>query len=179
MALTKDQKQAQITELRADLKKAKSLVWLKYRGLTVLDVSNLRRRVRAKNAKMKVAKKTLLRIAAKEEGMTEITDQVMGTEPLAFIFSFEDEVSGAKVAFEFSRENDKVKLTGGLLDGKILSEAEAQELARMLSKEELLAKFAGMLQSPLRNFASICSTPLRSFAIALKEVAAKKSSSAS
>ena len=179
MALTKVQKQAQITELRADLKKAKSLVWLKYRGLTVLDVSNLRRRVRAKNAKMKVAKKTLLRIAAKEEGMTEITDQVMGTEPLAFIFSFEDEVSGAKVAFEFSRENDKVKLTGGLLDGKILSEAEAQELARMLSKEELLAKFAGMLQSPLRNFASICSTPLRSFAIALKEVAAKKSSSAS
>ena len=179
MALTKDQKQAQITELRADLKKAKSLVWLKYRGLTVLDVSNLRRRVRAKNAKMKVAKKTLLRIAAKEEGMTEITDQVMGTEPLAFIFSFEDEVSGAKVVFEFSRENDEVKLTGGLLNGKILSEKEAQELAKLLSREELLAKFAGMIQSPLRNFASMCSTPLRSFAIALKEVAAKKSSSAS
>ena len=179
MALTKVQKQAQITELRADLKKAKSLVWLKYRGLTVLDVSNLRRRVRAKNAKMKVAKKTLLRIAAKEEGMTEITDQVMGTEPLAFIFSFEDEVSGAKVVFEFSRENDEVKLTGGLLNGKILSEKEAQELAKLLSREELLAKFAGMIQSPLRNFASMCSTPLRSFAIALKEVAAKKSSSAS
>lgn len=163
-------------ELREDLKKAKSLVWLKYRGLSVLDASNLRRRMRAKNAKMKVTKKTLLRIAAKEEGMTEITDQMMGTEPLAFIFSFEDEVSGAKVAFEFSKENDKVKLTGGLLDGRILSEGEALELAKMLSKEELLAKFAGMLRSPLQSFASMCSTPLRSFAIGVKQLAEKKPS---
>lgn len=173
MALTKDQKRVQITELREDLKKAKSLVWLKYRGLSVLDVSILRRRIRAKNAKMKVAKKTLLRIAAKEEGMTEITDQVMGTEPLVFIFSFEDEVSGAKVAFEFSKENDKVKLTGGLLNGKILSEADAQELARMMNKEELLAKFACMIRSPLTNFASMCSMPLRSFAIGLRQIAEK------
>lgn len=173
MALTKVQKKAQIDELRADMKKAKSVVWLQYRGLTVLSISDLRKQIRGKNSKMKVTKKTLLRIAAKEEGFPEITDETFGTEPLAFVFSFDDEVSGAKVAFEFSKNNEKVKLLGGLLDGKILSETEALALAKMLSREELLAKFAGMLRSPLINFASICSTPLRSFAIGTKALADK------
>ncbi|HLD07559.1 MAG TPA: 50S ribosomal protein L10 [Candidatus Peribacterales bacterium] len=173
MALTKAEKQAQLTELREDLKKAKSLVWLKYRGLTVSDVSNLRRKIRGQNAKMKVAKKTLFRIAAKEHGIPEISDDVLGIEPLAFVFSFEDEVSGAKAAFEFSKGNDKVKILGGMLDGKILSENAALELAKMLSKEELLTKFAIMIRSPLQSFASICSTPLRSFAIGLKQIAEK------
>jgi len=173
MALTKAQKSVQLTELREDLKKAKSLVWLQYRSLSVGDTSALRRKIKEKNAKMKVAKKTLFTIAVKEEGMGEIADGVLGTEPLAFIFSFEDEVSGAKAAFEFSQENGKVKLTGGLLNGKILSENEALDLAKMMGREQLLGQFAMMIRSPLTNFASMCSTPLRSFAIGVRQLAEK------
>ncbi|HLC76012.1 MAG TPA: 50S ribosomal protein L10 [Candidatus Peribacterales bacterium] len=173
MALTKAQKSAQLTDLREDMKKAKSLVWLQYRSLSVGDASALRRKIRAKNAKMKVAKKTLFSIAVKEEGMGEIAEGTLGTEPLAFIFSFEDEISGAKAAFEFSKTNDKVRLMGGLLNGKVLSEKEAVDLAKMLGREELLAQFAMMIRSPLTNFASLCSTPLRSFAIGVNQLAEK------
>ena len=176
MALTKDQKAAQVQDLREDLKKTKSLVWMQYRGLSVADISELRKRIREKNAKMRVAKKTLFRIAAKEEGFPEVPTEAL-EGPIAYVFSFEDEVSGAKVAFEFSKDHEEVKLTGGILNSQILSATEALDLAKMLSREEMLGKVVGMMQSPISGFASLCGSPLRSFAICLKELASKSSES--
>lgn len=171
MALTKDQKAAQIKDLREDLKKTQSLAFMQYRGLTVAQVDDLRGQMLEKNAKMKVIKKTLFNIAAKEEGYPEIPEGALGDQPIAFIFSFEDMVSGAKVAFEFGKKNDAVELIGGVLDGKVLNKEEAINLAKMLSREEILAKFAAMLRAPLSSFASMSSSPLSSFARAVKEVA--------
>jgi large subunit ribosomal protein L10 len=176
MALTKDQKKAQVTEIRDAIKKTKSLAFMKYRGLSVADIDDLRGKMLEKSARMKVAKKTLFNIAAKEEGYPEVSDEAFGTDPIAFIFSFEDEISGAKVAFEFGKKNDAVEIVGGVVDGKLLNKEEATEFAKMLSKEELLTKFAVMLRSPLSNFASICSNPLSSFARAVNEVAKNKES---
>jgi len=172
MALTKDQKTAQVKNLRDSLKKAKSLVFMHYLGLTVSQVDELREKMSEKSAKMQVAKKRLFNIAAKEEGYPEVDEKNM-EGPVAFIFSFEDEMSGAKIAYEFGKSAKAVEIIGGVLNGKVLDKNGAMELAKMLSHDELLAKFAMMLRSPLTSFASACGSPLGAFARAAKQIAEK------
>lgn len=176
MALTKDQKKAQVADLRDSIKKTKSLAFMKYRGLSVAEIDDLRGKMLEKDARMKVAKKTLFNIAAKEEGYPEVQDETFGSDPIAFVFSFEDISSGAKVAFEFGKSHKSVELVGGVFNGKVLNKEEAVEFAKMLSRDELLAKFAAMIRAPLGNFASICGSPLSAFARAVKEVAEQKES---
>ena len=179
MALTKDQKKAQVSNLKDALKRTKSLAFMKYRGLSVSEVDDLRGRMLEKKAKMQIAKKTLFNIASKEEGYPEIKDEIFGNEPIAFVLSFEDELSGAKIAFEFGKSNNAVELVGGVVDGRILTKDEIVEFAKILGKEELLAKFAAMLRAPLGNFASLCDSPLSAFARSVKEISDKKESGAS
>lgn len=172
MALTRDQKTTQITELVTKLKDAQSVMFSNYIGLNVADVSDLRNKLRDGKAEMKVAKKTLIQRACKDAGYPDITpDDMEG--PVACIFSFEDPLSGAQIAFKFAKTHKEVVLVGGVYDGKVLSKEEALELAKMPSREQLLAMFVGMLRSPLVSFASICNSPLGGFARALNQMAEK------
>ena len=175
MALTKDQKKAQVTELKDALEKSKSLIFMHYCGLSVSQADDLRGKMQEKNAKMKVIKKTLYRIAAKENGLPEVPDKVLDG-PVALVFSFEDEISGAKVAYEFGKSNDAVELIGGVLNDKVLTKSEAMDLAKILSHDKMLAKFAAMMCTPLTSFASMCGSPLSSFTRVVKEFAEKNNS---
>lgn len=175
MAVTRDEKAVQLKDLQEKMKKAQSLMFSQYIGLTVSEVGELRQKLREADAEMKVAKKTLMRIAAKESGFPEVPEHLM-EGPIACIFSFSDPLSGAQVAFKFSKDHNKVKLIGGIFDGKILNTAEALEMAKMPGRLELLAMFAGMLRSPLVSFASICNSPLSGFARGLSELAKKNPS---
>ena len=100
----------------------------------------------------------------------------MMKDAVACIFSFEGPLAGVQIAFTFSKEFPQVAFLGGIFEGKLLSQTQAKELAKMPSRQVLLAIFAGMLQSPMRSFASICNSPLTGFARALSEVVKKKSS---
>ena len=174
MALTRQQKQAQLTDFTDKMRRAKSLIFAHYIGLSVADVSKLRRTLREKNAEMKVGKKTLMCIAAKEAGLPTIEDATLDG-PVSCIFSFSDPLSGAQITFKFGKDHAQVQLIGGIFDGKILTKNEAVELAKMPSREILLATFMGMLRAPLVQFANICNSPLSGFARALNEIAKKKS----
>lgn len=172
MALTRDQKTEQITELTTKLKDAQSVMFSHYIGLSVADVSDLRNKLREGKAEMKVAKKTLIQRACKDAGYPEISpDDLDG--PVACIFSFEDPLSGAQIAFKYAKKHNQVALVGGVYDGKVLSKEEATELAKMPSREVLLATFVGMLRSPLTGFAGLCASPLSGFARALDQMADK------
>lgn len=173
MALTKAQKLAQLTELKDKMKKAQSVIFAHYIGLTVRDVSVLRGKLKENRAEMKVAKKTLMRIAAAEAGLPVVDDRDLNG-PVACIFSFEDPLTGAQIAFKFAKDHSSVALIGGIYDGKVLTKAEAVAMANMPGRKELLGIFCSMLQSPLRSFASICNSPFTGFARALCEVAKKK-----
>jgi large subunit ribosomal protein L10 len=172
MALTKEQKADQIKKLTVQLKDAESVMFSNYIGLNVADVSEFRNKLREGNAEMKVAKKTLIQRACKEAGLPEIPQDEL-TGPVACIFSFEDPLSGAQIAFKFAKKHDQVALVGGVYDGRVLTKEEAVELAKMPSRDQLLAKFVGMLQAPLNSFASICTSPLGGFARALDQMADK------
>ena len=173
MALTRIQKEQQLKELTDKFQSAESIMFAHFIGLNVGDVSALRRALKEKNAEMKVAKKTLMKIAAKKMGLPEIPDSTI-SGPVSCIFSFSDPLSGAQAAFAFGKDHGQVKLLGGLFDGKLLSKDEALELARMPGRDVLLATFASMIRSPLTTFAGMCASPLSGFARALSELSKQK-----
>lgn len=172
MAISRDQKVAQVQTLKQKMSEASSLIFAQYIGLSVSEVSDLRSKLRDGGAEMKVAKKTLIEIAAKEAGLPEI-DSTTLEGPISVIFSFADPLTGAQIAFKFAKDHKQVVLVGGVFDGKILGKREAMELAKMPSREVLLATFMGMVRSPLVKFAGMCNSPLSGFARALDQLAEK------
>ncbi len=178
MALTREQKAEQLQEIKASLQKAQSVIFAQYIGMNVAEVSDFRRKLKEGGAEMKVAKKTLMKIAAKETDLPEIPDDVL-PGPVACIFSYTDPLSGAQVALTFSKDHPQVAFLGGIFEGRILTQQEAAAMATIPSREVLLATFAGMLQSPLRSFASMLQSPLSGFARGLKQLAEKGGVSAS
>ena len=173
MALTREQKAVQLQDLKDKFGKASSVVFAQYIGLTVSEVSDLRKKLRAAGAEMKVAKKTLMRMAAADKGVAEIGDDMM-KGPVACIFSFADPIVGPQIAFKYAKDHPQVSFLGGVFEGKIISQADAKSLAQIPGRHILLAIFAGMIQSPLRTFASMCIGPLSGFARATSELAKKK-----
>lgn len=118
MALTKDQKTAQLSELVEKLKGSESVMFSHYIGLNVSDVSELRNKLRENGSEMKVAKKTLMKLAFKEAGYPDIEpDDYEGA--IACIFSFEDPLSGAQTAFKFAKDHNQVQLVGGVFEGSL------------------------------------------------------------
>lgn len=172
MALTKEQKQVQVKELTEKMSAASSLILANYIGLNVAEVSELRGQLKQSDAEMKVAKKTLMKIAAKEAGIENFADADF-TGPVSIIFSFGDPLSGAQTAFKFSKNHKQVEIIGGMFDGKILSKEQALELAQMPSRDVLLTIFVCMIRSPLVSFAGMCNSPLTGFARALSELSKK------
>lgn len=162
MAVTRAKKTEQLQDLKTRWQKSQSVLFAHYIGMNVADVSELRNKLREKNAEMKVAKKTIMQIAAKELNQPEISDEVLDG-PVACIFSYEDPLSGGQIAFKFSKDHPQVALIGGIFDGKILSKEEAIRLAKIPGKQQLLGMFAAM-----------CNGPLSSFARALSEIAKQK-----
>ena len=175
MALTREEKTVQLKDIQEKLGKASSVIFTHYIGMNVRDVSELRKKLKEVGAEMKVAKKTLMKIAAKEKSLPELPDALMDG-PVACIFSYADPLTGAQVAFKFGKDHPQVTFLGGIFEGKLLSQADAKALAQIPSRLVLLAIFAGMVRSPLQTFAGMCSSPLSGFARAVAEIAKKKES---
>lgn len=173
MAVTRAQKAEDLKELQEKLEKAQSVVFAHYIGLKVSEVSELRRKLKAAGAEMRVAKKTLIRIAAEKQGLPALDDAAL-PGPVACIVSYEEPTAGAQVAHAFAKTHPQVSLVGGIFDKKLLTRMQALEFARLPSKLVLLATFACMIRSPLTKFASACSSPLSGFARAMSELAKKK-----
>lgn len=172
MAITRQKKEEVLKELIQKFGEAKSVAFGQYSGMTVSELSKMRAAMREVGVEFKVAKKTLLKLAAKEHGI-ELPDEVMeGT--VGATFSYNDVVSGPKLIKTTSKKVEVLKLLGGIMDGKVLSSSQMRELADLPSREELLAKFMGMLQSPLRSFMGMLQAPPSSFARALTALAEKK-----
>jgi len=170
MPVTKAQKKEILSVLLAQMKEAKSIVFADSKGCTVKDLSNLRRSLREKGVKYQIAKKTLIRIAAKELGYGDITkDGLEGSIGVAC--AMEDEIVGAKIINELGKKNKNLVLRGGLFNGKVLSIDEVKQLANLPSKQELLAKFVYVLKSPIQGFHGVLQGTLSSFVRALDAIA--------
>lgn len=152
MALTKDQKTAQLNELKDKMQRSQSIIFANYIGMNVADVSDLRAQLKKSDAEMKVAKKTLMQIAAKDLNLPALEDAMLNGA-VACIFSFADPLTGAQIAFKFGKAHPQVQLIGGIYEGKLLSKDGAISLAKIPGKLQLLGMFAAMCNGPLSSFA--------------------------
>lgn len=167
-------KKAQVAEIIEALKGATTGVLVDYRGLTVEEDTKLRNDLRAAGVKYFVVKNTLLRLAAKETGLEELDSILHGPTALAIS---EDAVAPAKVIADFAKENEKFEIKSGFMDGKVLSMDEIKTLAKTPSKETLIAKMMGSLNSPISGLARLLST-IAEGGVEIQDLIAKKAGEA-
>jgi large subunit ribosomal protein L10 len=148
--MARPDKAAAVAELVEDFKSADATVVTEYRGLTVTSIKALRRSL-GTDTKYKVAKNTLVKIAAKEAGVT--VDDALLTGPTAVAFIKGDSVVAAKSLKNFQKENPFLVIKGGIFEGKPGTTAEIMKLADLESREVLLAKLAGAMKASMAKAA--------------------------
>jgi large subunit ribosomal protein L10 len=170
--LTKEQKLAQSQLLRDNLADAKTMFLLDNRGLKVNDVNILRSEVRNTNATYRVVKNSVARLAVAGTDKEAIAPYLVGPKVLAYTAG--DGVALAKVLKTFIKKHPELSFEQALLEGQILEGAEAEKIADLPSREELVAKLLMLLQSPIRRLAVALNAPLQQFASVLKQIAEQK-----
>ncbi len=142
-----EQKKQIVSELVETLKSAQAGVLVDYRGITVEEDTRLRAKLREAGVEYKVVKNTLTRFAANEVGFGELDPQLNG--PTALAISTTDAVAPAKVISDFAKEVEALQIKAGFVDGKVISIDEVKTLASTPSREVLIAKIMGSLNSPI------------------------------
>lgn len=145
-----EEKQQMVTEVTAKLQESSCTVVADYRGLTVAQVTQLRRNLREAGVEFQVLKNTVVRRATAQANLTEL-DAVL-TGPTAIAFG-KDVVAPAKVLADFAKKNDKLQIKGGVVEGRVVDAAQLKALADLPSREGLLSMLLSVLQAPMRNFA--------------------------
>ncbi len=163
-----------VQDIREKLESAEAVFLTEYRGLSVKDVSELRRALRDSGAEYKVVKMTLARLAAGDAGITGLDDHLIG--PTALAFANRDPVATAKALKEFSKTGDALVLKAGYLSGQILTPEEVSRLAEIEPREVLLAKFAGAAKAPLYAAAGMFASFTRNAASMFSQLMDKKES---
>lgn len=160
-----NQKKEEVKKLAEQMKEAKLILLVDYRGINVTDVTELRTDLRKVNSKYAVIKNNITRRALAECGLEGLEEQLEG--PTAVIMSDEDYLEPSKIIYNFSKNNDYYKIKGGVIEGKVMSAEEIITLAKLPSRETLLSMLAGAL---LGNISKV--------AVALDQVRIQKKSGA-
>lgn len=146
-----EKKQQIVEDLTKKFEDAASVVVVDYRGLTVDQVTDLRRQLRDAGVEMRVLKNTMLRRAAVAAGLEGMDDIFKG--PTAVAFSNEDVVAPAKIMADFAKDAEALEIKGGVIEGKVASADEINAVAKLPSREGLLSMLLSVLQAPVRNTA--------------------------
>ena len=148
-----EQKQQLVNELAEQIKNAKSGVIVDYCGITVEKDTALRAELRKSGVDYKVIKNTYIRKAAEIAGIEGFDPYLEGMT--AFAISNDDPLAPAKILCKFADENETFKIKVGMMDGAVMNESEIKELAKIPSKEILIGKILGSIQSPLYGLAYV------------------------
>lgn len=143
-------KHEEVQVVREKISKSGSTLFVDYLGLTVAEVTQLRVKLHAENCEMKVVKNNILRRATSEEGFNGVEEHLVG--PSAIVTS-QDEVTAAKIVYDFAKDHDKLTVKAGIVDGKVTSEKELKALSTLPNKEGMLSMLLSVLQAPIRNLA--------------------------
>ncbi|NLW46543.1 MAG: 50S ribosomal protein L10 [Firmicutes bacterium] len=170
--MARPEKEAKVSEVQQKFTMAKSVILADYRGLNVMEVTELRKKLREAGVEYRVVKNTLTSRAAKAANIDGLDQLLSG--PTALAFGIEDVVVPAKILAEFAKDHKKLELKGGVLEGKVIDLAAVNELANLPSREALLGQLAGMLQAPIRGLVTVLSGPLRNLTYAVEAVRKQK-----
>jgi len=149
MSLNIEQKKAVVAEVSKVLVDAQATMLAEYRGLSVAQMTTLRRKAHDSKVYLRVVKNTLARRAVEGTGFACLQDHMVG--PLAYAIS-KDPVAVAKVLSEFAKDNEHLKIKAAAMGGKLMSVAQVQALAKLPGREQLLAMLLGTMQAPIQKF---------------------------
>jgi large subunit ribosomal protein L10 len=167
-------KERKVAEIKKDLDSSRVVVITDYRGLTVAQISNLRRTLNKEGVKYRVVKNTLALLAARQSGLDDLEQYLQG--PTAIAYGNDDPVTPVKLLFKFAKENDQLSIKGGALEKNVLNESELRRLSELPSREALLARTLGCFQAPLVGFLSVLQGNIRKLVYVLDAVREKKES---
>ena len=146
-------KQPIVQEISEQIKDAQSVVVVDYRGLTVAEDTQLRKQLREAGVAYKVYKNTLVNFAIKGTDFESLSDVLEG--PNAFAISTTDATAPARVIAKFAKTAPALEIKAGVVEGTFYDADGMKAIATILSREELLSKFLGSIQSPITNFARV------------------------
>src|SRR5438270_5966502 len=162
-------KVAVVNEVRERLSSADAAILTEYRGLNVSEIARLRRSLREAGGEYTIYKNSLVRLAVRELGLSDLEELLLGPTAIAFVDG--DAAAVAKSLRDFARTNPALVVKGGVLGANVLSARDAAALADLPSREQLLAQLAGAVAAPLQQFAGLLAAVPRNLAYGLRALA--------
>ncbi|MCR1835244.1 50S ribosomal protein L10 [Oceanobacillus caeni] len=146
-----EQKKQLVEEITDKFRNSQTTVVVDYRGLDVSELTELRKTLREAGVEFKVYKNTMTRRAADAAELSELNETLVG--PTALAFSNDDAVAPARILKEFGKEHEALEIKGGIIEGKIATLDQINELADLPNYEGMVSMLLNVLQAPIRNFA--------------------------
>lgn len=166
------QKSEAISEFSENIGQATNAFLISFRGITVPQVTELRKQVRESGSDYKVVKNTLALIALKDSALVELREHF--TNETAVAYNRTDAVALAKALTKFAKDVPAVQFKGAMLAGQIVAASEIQNIANLPSREELISKLLYLMQHPIRGLAVVLNGTMRNFAVVLDQIAQQK-----
>jgi len=170
--LPKQEKIDLVSQLSEQVKQSSALLMTDYRGLTVKEITEIRKSLRSTGAQYAVVKNTLFHLATKdvvEEGISELL-----AGPTAVVFVQNDAVGAAKALSDFAKTHKELEIKGGYMEGKVLNAAQIVALSKIPPREVLISQMLGAFQSPIAGFVGTLQGVLSEFVFTLQAVGDKK-----
>lgn len=171
-----EQKKAIVSSLAEKFKSSCAGVIVSYKGINVTDDTKLRKDLREAGVEYMVAKNTLLRRAAKDADLEGLNASFEGSTAIAL--SAEDYVAASKILCEFAKDHEFFKIKSGFIDSSVIDEKEIKNLAKLPSREVLIAQVLGGLNAPIAGFANVLQGTIRGLVVALNAIAQKQQENA-
>jgi len=168
--MNKEQKKQYIDEMSKHFDKSEAVIVTHYQGLTVSQLDDLRKKMREHGIKFKITKNKITKLALEKTKCKDISNLFSG--PTAVALS-EDAITSAKILSKFSKENENLKILGGIMGNDILDVAAVQNVATLPTLDEARAKIVGILRSPAEKIASILLAPASKIVILALEKSKK------
>jgi large subunit ribosomal protein L10 len=166
--MNKEEKQQTVESLGEQFRSIDSAFLINYRGLKVVDATELRRKIREIDGCYVVVKNTLALLAAKQTKLEQLGPFFEG--PTAVAYHHKDVVGLAKLLTEINKGNPNFAFKAALVEGKVVPTSEIQAIASMPSREVMLSKLVFILKAPLQRLATVLKAPVRNLALVLKQV---------
>lgn len=168
----KQEKAELVGSLSERFRSLKAAIVTEYRGLTVEQMTGLRKKVRQADGALRVVKNRLAKRAFQGASVTGLDDFLVG--PTALATAVKDPVPLAKALVDFAKANDLFKIKGGVVEGKVLNTAQLTALAKLPSREELLSQLLSVMNGPARQLATVLAAVPRGLVTAIKAIGDKK-----
>lgn len=166
------EKEQIVSFLEERFRRSKAIVFSDFHGLTASEMVELRREVRKHGLEYRVVQNTLARIAAERVGIKETEQYLRG--PTGLCISYDDPALAFKISKELTKKFEKYKIKGGIMEGVLVGPQEAEQLANLPSRHELLAMLVNTLQAPIQQLAGVLSAVLRNLVSVLDEIRKKR-----